>query len=69
VFRHSLYAMGDAILEEQPGIAEIRFSLPNKHHFVIDLSRFGVENKNEVLVRARRYSQAWLCSLGRQPAW
>ena len=33
---------------EQPEIAEIRFSLPNKHHFVIDLSPFGLENKNEV---------------------
>ena len=27
---------------------EIRFSLPNKHHFVIDLSPFGLKNDNEV---------------------
>jgi urate oxidase len=32
----------------QPGINEVRFSLPNKHHFVIDLSPFGLDNPNEV---------------------
>ena len=33
---------------EQPEIAEIRFSMPNKHHFLVDLSPFDLENKNEV---------------------
>jgi urate oxidase len=28
--------------------SEIRFSAPNKHHFVYDLARFGLENNNEV---------------------
>jgi urate oxidase len=46
--QQTLYAMGEAVLEDQPGIAEIRFSLPNKHHFVVDLSRFGLDNPNEV---------------------
>ena len=46
--QQTLYAMGEDIITEQPEIAEIRFSLPNKHHFVIDLSPFDVENKNEV---------------------
>jgi urate oxidase len=46
--QQTLYAMGESIITEQPEIAEIRFSLPNKHHFVIDLSPFDVENKNEV---------------------
>jgi urate oxidase len=46
--QQTLYAMGENIIQEQPEIAEVRFSLPNKHHFVIDLSPFGVENKNEV---------------------
>ncbi len=46
--QQTMYAMGEAIIDEQPEIAEVRFSLPNKHHFVIDLARFGVENKNEV---------------------
>jgi urate oxidase len=46
--QQTLFAMGEDIIEEQPEIAEIRFSLPNKHHFLVDLSRFDVENKNEV---------------------
>ena len=36
------------MIAEQPEIGEVRFSLPNKHHFVVDLSPFGVENQNEV---------------------
>jgi urate oxidase len=46
--QQTLYAMGENIISEQPEIAEVRFSLPNKHHFVLDLSPFGLENKNEV---------------------
>jgi urate oxidase len=46
--QQTLYAMGAAVLEEQPGIAEMRFSLPNKHHFAVDLSPFGLDNRNEV---------------------
>ena len=46
--QHTLYEMGSAVLSDQPGIAEIRFSAPNKHHFVYDLGRFGLENPNEV---------------------
>lgn len=46
--QQTMYAMGENIINEQPEIAEVRFSLPNKHHFLIDLSPFAVENKNEV---------------------
>ena len=46
--QQTMYAMGEAMIESQPEIAEVRFSLPNKHHFVIDLSPFGLENPNEV---------------------
>jgi urate oxidase len=46
--QHTLYEMGAAALSSQPEIAEIRFSAPNKHHFVYDLARFGLENNNEV---------------------
>lgn len=40
--QHTLYEMGTAVLTDQPEIAEIRFSAPNKHHFVYDLARFGL---------------------------
>lgn len=46
--QQTLYAMGAAVLEEHQGIAEMRFSLPNKHHFAVDLSPFGLDNPNEV---------------------
>ncbi len=52
--QQSLYGMGKAVLEEFPQIAEIRFSAPNKHHFLVDLSPFGVENPNEVFYAADR---------------
>jgi urate oxidase len=46
--QQTLYAMGEAVLEAHPEIAEMRLSMPNKHHFLIDLSPFGLENPNEV---------------------
>ena len=46
--QQTLYAMGEAVIDAQPEIAEVRFSMPNKHHFLVDLSPYGVENKNEV---------------------
>ena len=52
--QQTMYAMGEAMITEQPEIGEVRFSLPNKHHFVIDLSPFGLENPNEVFYAADR---------------
>lgn len=46
--QQTLYEMGKAVLEAYPAIAEVRLSAPNKHHFVYDLSPFGLENNNEV---------------------
>jgi urate oxidase len=46
--QQTLYEMGKAVLETYPQITEIRLSAPNKHHFVYDLSPFGLENPNEV---------------------
>ena len=46
--QQTLYAMGEAVLSACPSVAEIRLSMPNKHHFVVDLSPFGLENPNEV---------------------
>ncbi len=46
--QQTLYAIGCAVLEAYADIAEIRLSAPNKHHFVYDLSPFGLENPNEV---------------------
>jgi len=52
--QQTLYAMGEQLLTEQLGIAAVRLSLPNKHHFVVDLSAFGMDNRNEVHIAADR---------------
>ena len=48
--QHTLYAMGEAVLEKFPDIAEIAFSLPNIHCLPIDFTRFGLENDNRIFV-------------------
>jgi urate oxidase len=55
--QETLYLMGSAVVDTLPGIAEIRFSAPNKHHFLVDFSGFdvdGLENNGEVFVAADR---------------
>ena len=52
--QQTLWAIGSAVLEEVPEIVEIRLSAPNKHHFTVDLSPFGLENPNEVFIAADR---------------
>jgi urate oxidase len=52
--QQTLHGMGQAVLENHPDVAEIRFSAPNKHHFLVDLTPFGVENPNEVFFAADR---------------
>jgi urate oxidase len=46
--QQTLYESGRAVLEAHADIAEVKFSAPNKHHFVYDLSPFGLDNPNEV---------------------
>jgi urate oxidase len=46
--QQTLYAMGEAVLKARPEIAEIRMSMPNKHHLAVDLTPFGLANENEV---------------------
>jgi urate oxidase len=52
--QRTLFEMGTAVLEAHPEIAEMRFSMPNKHHFVVDLAPFGLDNPNEVFLAADR---------------
>jgi urate oxidase len=46
--QQSLYAMGEAVLEQFSDIAEIRMSMPNRHHFLQDLSAYGLDNPDVV---------------------
>ena len=52
--QQTLYAMGTGALEACPEVAEIRFSMPNRHHFLVDLSPWDLENPNEVWYAADR---------------
>lgn len=52
--QNTLHDMAAAVLDAHPEIDEIRFSTPNRHHFVVDLSPFGLENPNEVFYAADR---------------
>lgn len=52
--QQTLFQMGKRALESHPEIAEIRFSMPNLHHFLVDFTPFGMENPNEVFYIADR---------------
>lgn len=52
--QQTLYAMGEAVLAACPEICEVRLSLPNEHHFLVDLSPFGLDNPGEVFYAADR---------------
>jgi urate oxidase len=46
--QQTLYDMGQAVLEGFACIAEIHLTMPNKHCLLIDLSRFGLDNPNQI---------------------
>ncbi|NUP74510.1 MAG: urate oxidase [Sinomonas sp.] len=52
--QQTLFQMAQKVLDAHPEIDEIRFSAPNKHHFVVDLAPFGLDNPNEVFYAADR---------------
>jgi urate oxidase len=52
--QQTLYAMGVAAIQARPEVVEVRLSLPNKHHFLVDLAPFGLDNPGEVYVAADR---------------
>jgi urate oxidase len=48
--QHTLYAMGEAALAAAADATEITLTLPNRHHVLVDLAPFGLDNPNEVFV-------------------
>jgi urate oxidase len=46
--QQTLYYMAEQVLEARPEVAELRMSMPNKHHFLVDLSPFGLVNDRAV---------------------
>jgi urate oxidase len=52
--QQTLFSMGSRVLESRPEIAEVRLVLPNKHHYLVDLSPFDLTNGNEVFIAGDR---------------
>lgn len=55
--QETLHAMGHAVLEAEPGLDDIAFRAPNKHHHLVDFSGFridGLTNDGEVFIAADR---------------
>ena len=48
--QHTLFAMGEAVLEAVPEITRIHLMMPNLHHLLADLSPFGQDNPNHIFV-------------------
>jgi urate oxidase len=52
--QQSVYEMAGAVLDAHDDVAELRVSCPNKHHFLVDLAPFGIDNPGEVFVATDR---------------
>lgn len=52
--QQTLFEMGRRVLERFGVVAELRLSCPNKHHFLVDLAPFGMDNPGEVFFAADR---------------
>ena len=52
--QETLYAMGERVVSACPEVAEVRLSLPNRHHFLVDLEPFDLDNPGEVFYVADR---------------
>jgi urate oxidase len=52
--QQTLWHMGRALLEAHDELVEVTLSAPNKHHFLVDLAPFGLENPGEVFFAADR---------------
>jgi urate oxidase len=48
--QHTLYAMADAALAACADVTAITLTLPNRHHLLVDLTPFGLDNPNEIFV-------------------
>jgi len=52
--QHTLYVMGEAVIDACADVAEITLRMPNKHHIAVDLSPFGIDNDHAVFVATDR---------------
>lgn len=48
--QESIWIMGSEVMDAEPSIDWVRMVLPNLHHWKVDLSPFGLDNRGEVFV-------------------
>ena len=48
--QHTLFDIGKAMLEAVPAMARVKLTMPNLHCNLVDLSRFGQDNPNQIFV-------------------
>jgi urate oxidase len=48
--QETVWVVGRAILDRHADVDEVHLELPNLHHWIVDLSPFGLENEGEVFV-------------------
>jgi urate oxidase len=48
--QHTLYDIGEAMLAAVPEIVRVKLTMPNLHCNLVDLSRFGQDNPNQIFV-------------------
>jgi urate oxidase len=63
--QNSLYHMGEAALAAVPEIAEISMACPNIHYILMDLSAFGLDNKNDLFLPTDEPHGQIECTVGR----
>jgi urate oxidase len=63
--QHTLYAMGEAALKAVPEVSHIDLLMPNKHCLLVDLSRFGQDNPNQIFVPTDEPHGTIQASIGR----
>jgi urate oxidase len=48
--QHTLFAMAEQVLKSISEVEDLELTMPNKHCLLVDLSRFGQQNPNEIFV-------------------
>ena len=48
--QHTLFHMAQAVLDRVSAVSEIHLTMPNKHCILADLTRFGLDNPNQIFV-------------------
>jgi urate oxidase len=48
--QETIWIIGRAIVERHPEVSEVTMTLPNLHHWLADLARFGLPNDREIFI-------------------